>query len=328
MFILIGNHDLPNAVGRATTTEIFDTLEVKNIYVSNRPDVYRIPTRSGDIQIASLPWLRRSALLSREDSRNLDFDQIRERLQQVLTDVIAASIARLDPSLPAVLAAHVLVSSAQVGSEKLMMIGQEHGLLLSNIANPAFDYVALGHIHKHQVLSTDPPVVYSGSLERVDFGEEGDEKGFYVVEIEPDPATGKRKVSFDFHPIIGRRFLTIAVTIESADEDPTATVLRKIAEQGDRVSDAVVRLNIGLPAELEGQLRDNDIRDFLKDAHYFAIARDIRREVRLRLGNRAAEEITPLDALKAYLESSKVSPERTRVLLDYGERLMQGREAS
>ena len=70
MFLLVGNHDLPNAIGRATSTEIFDTLAVKNVYVSNRPEIQHIPTRSGVIQIASLPWLRRSALLSREDTGN------------------------------------------------------------------------------------------------------------------------------------------------------------------------------------------------------------------------------------------------------------------
>ena len=60
IFLLIGNHDLPNAIGRATAIEIFDTLEIKKVYVSNRPDIYRIPTSNGVIQIASLPWLRMS----------------------------------------------------------------------------------------------------------------------------------------------------------------------------------------------------------------------------------------------------------------------------
>jgi len=323
IFLLIGNHDLPNAIGRATTTEIFDTLAVKNVYVSNRPDIYRIPTNSGTIQIASLPWLRRSALLSKEDTKNLDFDQINQRLQQVLTNIVADTITKLDPTLPSILAAHVWVSGAQVGSERSMTIGQEHALLLSNVNHPAFDYIALGHIHRHQVLSDSPPVVYSGSLERLDFSEAEDDKGFYLVEIEPDQGTGKRQVSFDFHPVEGRRFLTIAVNIEPQDVDPTLTVLRAISEQKDEVTEAIVRLNISLPVEIEGQLRDSDIRNAVKEAHYSTIAKDIKREARLRLGVGTAEELTPLDALEAYLESRKVSPERAKLLLKYGEKLIQ-----
>jgi len=327
VFLLTGNHDLPNAIGRATTTEIFDTLAIKKVFVSNRPDIYRIPTNSGVIQIVSLPWLRRSTLLSKEDTKNLSFSQINERLQQVLTNIVAANILKLDPSLPAILAAHVWVSGAQVGSEAAMTIGQEHALLLSNIAHPAFDYIALGHIHKHQVLQDTPPVVYAGSLERLNFNEEADDKGFYTVEIEPDKETGKREVSFDFHHIAGRRFLTINVEIGLEEIDPTSTVLRAITEEEGKVRDSIVRLNVSLPAEIEGQLRDNDIRSALKEAHYLTIAKDIKRETRLRLGRWAAEEITPIDALKAYLQSKKIAPERAKTLLEYGEQLIQEQRA-
>jgi exonuclease SbcD len=324
VFLLIGNHDLPNAVGRATSTEIFDTLAVKNVYVSNRPQVYTIPTRSGQVQIVSLPWLRRSALLTRGETKNLTFDQINQKLQQVLTEVIAAKAKELAPELPAVLAAHVWVAGSKVGSERTMTIGQEHALMLSNIAQPAFDYIALGHIHKHQVLSQNPPVVYAGSLERLDFGEAEDEKGFYLVEIGEGEEAGRRAVSFEFHPVAGRRFLTVSVAIEADDVEPTATVLKAVAERADEVKDAVVRLNISLPSEVEGELRDGDIRNALGEAHYFNIAKDIKREARVRLGGMAAEEISPLDALKTYLQSRKeISPERARLLLEYGQKLIQ-----
>ncbi len=323
IFLLIGNHDLPNAIGKATTTEIFDTLAVEKVYVSNRPQVYTIPTGRGEVQIVSLPWLRRSALLTKEATKNLTFDQMNQKLQAAMTRVIASKAEELAPALPAILAAHVWVSGAQVGSERSMTIGQEHALLLSNVAHPAFDYIALGHIHKHQVLKENPPVVYAGSLERLDFSEAEDDKGFYLVEIEPDAETGKRRVSFGFHPVAGRHFLTIDVNIEPSDAEPTSTVLKSIAEQQDKVRDAIVRLNISLPAEIEGQLRDNDIRSAVKDAHYFTMAKDIKRETRLRLGQWTAEEITPSDALKAYLESKKTSPERAKLLLEYGEKLIQ-----
>jgi len=327
VFLLTGNHDLPNAIGRATATEIFDTLAIQKVYVSNRPDIYRIPTNSGVIQIASLPWLRRSALLSKEATKNLNFSQINEKLQEVLTNIITANTQKLDPTLPAILAAHVWVSGAKVGSEASMTIGQEHALLLSNITHPAFDYIALGHIHRHQIMHDSPPVVYAGSLERLNFSEEADDKGFYMVEIEPDKETGKRQVSFDFYRVTGRRFLTINVDIEPEDVDPTVAVIKTITEQENNIRDSIVRLNISLPAQVEGQLRDNDIRSALKEAHYFTIARDIKREIRLRLGKWTAEEITPIEALKVYLQSKKISPERAKTLLEYGERLIQEQRA-
>jgi exonuclease SbcD len=324
IFLLVGNHDLPNAIGRATSTEIFDTLSVKNVYVSNRPDVYKIPTAGGTVQVASLPWLRRSALLSRADTKNLSFEQMKERLQQALTSAIELNVSKLDPKLPAILAAHAWVAGAQVGTEKQMTIGQEHALLLSNVTNPAFDYVALGHIHRHQVLSESPPVVYAGSLSRLDFGDENDEKGFYLVDIEPGKAGGQRTVSYEFHPVAGRRFLTIETTLETDDTDPAATVLQAVSAQGKKLKEAIVRLNIALPSSLEGQLRDADIREVLQDAHFATVARETQREARLRLGQFTAEEITPLDALKKYLESKKTPPTRAKVLMEYGERLIRG----
>lgn len=328
VFLLVGNHDLHNAFNKATAVDIFDTLSIRNVYVSNRPDVYPIPTASGTIQIASLPWLRRGALLSKEDAKDLNFEQINRKAQEVLTGIIDAHAAKLDPKLPAILAAHVWVTGAALGSEKQMTIGQEHVLLPGNVANPAFDYVALGHIHKHQVLTSHPPVVYSGSLERVDFGEERDDKGFYVIDIEPDVLPNRRRVSFEFHPLKGRRFLTIEVNIDPGDTDPTATALRAIGEQGDKVKDAIVRFEITLPAGLEGQLRNNEIRDALKETHNLTIAKDIKREARLRMGKWTAEEITPLEALKTYLGSRKVPSDHADVLLEYGERLIREQDAS
>ena len=78
---------------------------------------------------------------------------------------------------------------------------------------------------------------------------------------------------------------------------------------------------------MEGQIRDIDIRNVLKEAHYFTVTKDVKRETRLRLGNWTAEELTPLDALNAYLESRKeVTPERAKLLYEYGEKLIRERE--
>ncbi len=319
VFLLVGNHDLPNAVGRATAMEIFDTLAVDNVYVANKPDIFRIPTKSGVIQIAALPWLRRSSLLIRDEIKNLDTNQIKDKLEEVLTGIINKYTGELDPSLPAVLAAHIWVTGSSSGSEKSMSLGMEHGLLLSNVANPSFDYVALGHIHNRQVLTDHPPVVYSGSMERIDFGEEADDKGFYIVDIRTADS-GKRTVGYEFHKIDGRRFITIKVNLKDDDINPSDTVIRAIAAQP--VEDAIVRLQITSTESGNNLLNNTDIRNALKDARYFTIARDTVRETRLRLGKLAASELTPIEALKIYLETKKTAPEKVQELLEYGEKLI------
>ncbi len=226
VFLLAGNHDMPNAAGRATATEIFATLEVPGVTVAGKPGLYIIDTASGKIQIIALPWLRRGALLTREDTRNLTMEEINRKLQTTLTGIIEGYVKQLNPSLPAILAAHVWVTGAKLGSERMMTIGQEHTLLLSSVANPALDYVALGHIHRRQVLNEDPPVVYSGSMERVDFGEEGDEKGYYVVDITGED--GQRKTAYSFQPVRARRFLTLDVKLGEDELDPCRVKERRI----------------------------------------------------------------------------------------------------
>ena len=328
VFLLVGNHDLPNAVGRATSTEIFDTLAVNNVHVSHKPEIYVVQTADGPIQIASLPWLRRSTLLSREEVKSLTTEQVKEKLEQVLTGIVAGHIAKIDPALPSILAAHVWVTGSSLGSEKSMSLGLEPGLLLSSVASPIFDYIALGHIHKQQVLSVNPPVVYSGSLERVDFGEEADDKGFYEVEIQSDTA-GKRNTIYNFIKLDGRRFVKIEVSIIEDDLYPTAAVLRAIAAQP--VKDAIVRLHISLPAQGGGLINDSEIRNALIEAHNFTIARETVRDNRLRLGKFTAEKLSPLEALKAYLDTKidekKISPERAKILMEYGERLITEQES-
>ena len=317
VFLLIGNHDLPNAIGRATSIEIFQTLAIPNVTVANRPGTHLMETKKGPLQVVALPWARRVALLSREETKNLTLDELNERLEQILTERIMAEVEGLDPSLPAILAAHVFVHGAQTGSERSMIMGHDYMLLHSSVANPAFDYVALGHIHKSQVLGENPPVVYAGSLERIDFSEEDDKKGFYVVEIGPD-----RQVSYEFQPVQARRFLTIMVNVPPLEPDPTQAVLEAIARHDTK--DAIVRVQVAIAERLEGLLDEGEIRKALKDAHFIAaIARDVERERRPRMAGFTAEGMTPMEALEVYLNSKNISKERIKVLLEYGQRLIE-----
>ena len=323
-FLLVGNHDLPNAVSRATAVEIFQTLQVPYLQVGSNLQNYTIPTKSGPLQILAVPWPRRSGILSREESRGLTIEEVRQAVQDRMTQAIYARAESLDPDVTAILTGHVTVNGATVGTERSMMLGQDHVLLAGDIGRPQVDYVALGHIHKHQILRNENPfMAYSGSLQRVDFSEEGDDKGFCVVDLDPAAPQGKRLTDFDFHRLDARRFVTVDVTVPVGDPDPTSAVVRGIARKD--VVGAVVRVRVTLPSEVEAQLRDSDIRDALSEAHYIAaINRESPQEARrTRLDAESAKDLQPMEALRLYLESRGVEPERQEKMLRHAEELVE-----
>ena len=327
-FLLVGNHDLPNAVSRATAVEIFQTLQVPYLQVGSNLQNYTLPTKSGPLQILAVPWPRRSGILGREESRGLTIEEVRQAVQDRMTQAIYARAESLDPDVPAILTGHVTVNGATVGTERSMMLGQDHVLLAGDIGRPQVDYVALGHIHKHQILRNENPfMAYSGSLQRVDFSEEGDDKGFCVVDLDPAAPQGKRLTDFDFHRLDARRFVTVDVTVPVGDPDPTSAVVRGIARKD--VVGAVVRVRVTLPSEVEAQLRDSDIRDALSEAHYIAaINRESPQEARrTRLDAESAKDLQPMEALSLYLESRGVEPKRQEKILRHAEELVE-REAS
>jgi len=322
-FLLVGNHDLPAASSRATAVDIFPTLEVANIHVGNSLKTYDVPTPSGPLQVLAVPWPKRSAILSREDSRGMSIEQVRQTLEERLTDGIEVAASQLDPTIPAILTGHVTVNGATVGTERSMMLGQDHVLLVSALVRPQVEYVALGHIHKHQILRPDPPmVVYSGSLQRVDFSEEGDEKGFCVIDLDPAAPQGQRMTKFEFHKLDARSFVTVDVTLEPQDVDPTATVVRAIARK--EIAGAVVRVRISLAAESDAHLKETEIRAALEPAHFIAsISREVAGTRRTRISPSEGEDLQPMQALGLYLDSKNIEGERREKIMRKAEELME-----
>jgi len=312
--LLTGNHDVPNARGRASALSIFETLEVENVRVADKPTTLHVNTRGGPIQIVALPWLGLSLLAAMEEYKNLTISELRDTIVDVAESFVLEQIAGLDPSTPAVLLAHALAFGAASGSERYTVLGQDLLLPYGLYAHPRFDYVALGHVHKHQVLNDSPPAVYAGSLERVDFGEEDEEKGFVVAEVE------RGHTDFRFVPMSARRFVTIRV--EAMGDDPMAAIAQAVARHP--VDGAVVRMFVRTKAELEPQIDDRICRQLLKDAfHIAAIVHDVDRSERVRLvSDKSVETLTPRELLVEYLKYKEVPSDRVQTLLEHADRLM------
>jgi DNA repair protein SbcD/Mre11 len=266
--------------------------------------------------VATLPWVLRSTLFTKDEFKNKTLDEINQATADKIEHIMRSLVERLDPDIPAVLAAHASVMGAVFGSEQTVSLGQDIVLQKSIVANPAFDYVALGHVHKHQVLSTRPLTVYPGSIERVDFGEENEEKGYVLAEVE------RGQASYVFRSVGARRFLTIDVTAEG--DDPLAEVLEAIGRAD--VAESVVRVRVHTTEEKEPLLVESEIRRSLREAHHVAsVARIVERRSRSRWSGHALQQMSPQEALATYLRHRGFPPERSAVLARYGEAIIRER---
>jgi DNA repair exonuclease SbcCD nuclease subunit len=155
---------------------------------------------------------------------------------------------KFDASAPAVLSAHVHVHGSQIGPSLFRLSEQEDVVVSGDQLPDQFDYVALGHIHKPQYLGGHPHVRYSGSIERMDLGEQTDTKGVIVFDVGPDGLSGEPTVL----PLPATPIYEVAVL------DPDADLPRLRAEYPDAHAD-LVNLHISYTAgkhNLEELLRE------------------------------------------------------------------------
>ena len=296
--MLVGNHDQHAQGNGGASLCIYRTLAVPGFIVGDSLETHRITTRNGDIQIITLPWLTHSTLLTRPETEGLSLAQVNELMIQKLEPVLEGEIRRLDPEIPTVLLGHLMADRAKLGAEKFLAVGKGFTLPISLLTRPELDYVALGHVHKHQNLnkSNDPPVIYPGSIERVDFSEEKEDKGFVLVEV------AKGQVSWEFCPLKVRNFCTIEIDV-SEQENPETAILKAIAKKN--IKDGVVRLIYKLRSDQLEQIDNNTINQALQDAHTYTIRPQLISQLaRPRLPELGVgRSLNPLDALKTYLDN-------------------------
>jgi len=300
--LLVGNHDLSPAAGRAHAIQEFDTLQVPYVRVLQKPE-FLTPSDLWDVpvQIIAMPWVSRSALMANMEMSGTDTGEIFSSIESRISSLIENWVEEADKSLPLILTAHASVEGAMFGAERMVMLGSDLVLPTALVKDARLDYVAMGHIHKPQDVNEGgyPPVIYPGSIERVDFGEAKDDKFFIIAEV----TRGGTKV--EWRKIEGTRpFIERRAVLKSSEN---VTEILKSALPKD-MSDAIVKLTVEYPRELDTLIDEPALRKYAGEAFEFHLVKRPQSEARVRIPEgQVVSSMSPLELLAQYFDAAKVN---------------------
>jgi exonuclease SbcD len=299
--LLIGNHDISPSIGRAHALHEFKTLEVPFVKVLDKPcllksdELWDLP-----IQVIAMPWITRSGLMAA--TGEVDATEAFSRIEGNIGDLIEGWLEEADPSLPIILTAHASIEGAKFGGERLVMLGNDLVLSGSLVKNPKFSYVAMGHIHKPQDVNEgyQPPVIYPGSIERVDFGEAKEDRFFVIAHIEKGKDT-----QVDWVQLKGvRKFIDRRTVLRSAENVTDA--LKDALPSPKEMSEAIVRLSVEYPREWDTLIDETALRKYTEDTFEFHLVKRPQSEARVRIAEgQLVSNLSPLDLLAQYFDASK-----------------------
>ncbi len=318
--LLVGNHDTSPALGRAHTLDPFSTLEVPNVLVLERPSLLRPDDLWGlPLQVIALPWISRAGLIASQELSSTSPEMVDQAIEERLTIIVNAMLDEADPNLPVVLTAHASVQGAVYGEERTVMLGGDLILPGALVRDPRLDYVALGHIHKWQDLNegAHPPVIYPGSIERVDFGEAADDKYFVIANVERGHSEVEWRKLTGIRPFIDRHLRL------KSQEDVSGQLLKALPH-ADKLEDAIVRLVLEYPRDWEALIDEAALREHASGAFEFHLIKRPMVEARVRLAqDEGVSSLTPLELLDRYWRSGHVSPAEQASLQNLAQKIME-----
>ncbi len=229
VFMITGNHEGAPFSERNIHLDVYSELDIPGVTVSKIPNIYRMC----GLNIISLPYPFKRNLLSREEYREKSETEVLQTLNDKLLLIEGELLKDIDGSLPTLLVAHIPILEGKMNDYSYSRFDAEIPISVEAIDREPFSYIALGHYHKMQFITSrrfGHPFVYAGSLDRITFSEENDPKGFYVVDIDEK----SKKASFDFREnCFARKFYTIEVRsmedIRNADMERAKTSITRIA---------------------------------------------------------------------------------------------------
>ena len=190
VIVIAGNHDSPSLF--EAMTSVFGALDIAMVGRVRRPTeggIIRFNAKStGEpVEVALLPFVSQRGIVTSLHLLGEDMAaaQLNQTYASRVNKLITALTNELSPSAVRIFAAHAHVNGGKLGGgERQAQSIFDYGIEPSAFPN-TMHYVALGHLHRRQLVPGPCPIHYCGSPIQVDFGEQADNKTVLIVEASP-----------------------------------------------------------------------------------------------------------------------------------------------
>lgn len=267
-FIMSGNHDVSPIETAKCPMDPFNTLSVSNIHHSRFETIYYI---NDNLRILMLP-----TYCNQQEIENI--------------------LKKYEDNIKTIVVGHLTVLGALLND---WLLEKNEDAISTKIFNkPNILAVVLGHLHKHQILNSNPLIYYTGSLQRIDFTEEFQEKGFVVLDI------NDTDIKYEFVEIESQKFFTINQDLIDC-EDEMKFLLNLIDINKKNIENSVFRLILKL--KKSNNINDEILIKKIKECNVQSIASIQKNTNRDEMIRNAAltETITEEKALEMYFNSNE-----------------------
>lgn len=318
--VVSGNHDNERrlqavapllGLGRIVTRASFATADDGGVVAGE--------TSAGEPwRVATVPFLSQRWVVRAADLLHLDADQHNGQYAARVARIVAALTAGFSADSVNLVAAHLLIAGGMLGGGERAA----HTIFDYAVSPAAFPssahYVALGHLHRSQVIAGPCPIRYSGSPLQLDFGETADTKSVTIVEAAPGRPAAAREVPLRR----GRRLRTLRGTLGElemvATSDPAAGVGRAVNDpELDRESWLKVvvreRPRLGLADEVRARF-PNAVDVQVENPSSGPLGSD--RGAAAAVVERAGGVTSPHDLFSSYLAQQGAADDRVVTLFD------------
>lgn len=287
--IVVGNHDQQRSID-TTTVDIYNELKLEHVTVYPEMTSFKV----GDVNIIAMPYRDRRMLGA--DTNSGAIQMLRERLDEIVDGMSGFKL----------LVGHLML-------EKTSGEDNPDGFSINELILPhdmfgKLDMVVMGHVHRHSIVSkSTPTIIYSGSMERVSFGEKDHKKVTLVVdtvaqsvEIIPTNVRNLNELFFDYDGEKLHKHAINDIILKDIDEFCASTDIK----------DAVVKVVIKLSEHDQYFLNQQKIKEHLlgKGIDYFYGIQTITTRSRQLRNKEITEDVSGLKAMETFI-SGLIEPE-------------------